>query len=414
MSSAPTKNHAEREHAPYAPSSANRWINCAAVVPLTDDLEVAGQLPSSESEHTIRGTAGHQLAEKVIVGWLQLDSDEVMGGKEQVTDSKMKVHEFDNAPLVPYVSDYVKAVRDTFQEEQDLCGVEEVVMSVEVRVDVHPPNCWGSVDCLIVTPQVLHIFDLKCGDGKLVEAENNEQLMTYAVGVCEAYAWQFEEINLHIVQRAWADAGSEPHRISFIERDELQAFQVKLELAIKESRKKKSRENATLGDHCKWCPAAGICPAQKERALSVLDADDINDLADVETLSEEQLLFVLENGDLIVDWIKDAKKHAYSIMQNGHKIDGFKLVEGKSNRRWDNEIFSEDEIAAELVELGIEEPYQKKFMTITAAEKELGKGKIDDLLITPPGPVVLVPDSDKRPAIGNNKTDVLDELDDLE
>ena len=416
-------DHAERAHAVYAPSASDRWLNCPAFVPLCEDLQVAGNLPSSESVHTLKGTAGHELAEKVIVGWLQLDSDEVMGDVTIITDESGNEHKYNNTDLVPLIEDYVKAVRDTLKDEQELCceaggDQNDVLLAVEIRTEIQGSLCWGSCDVAIITPTVLHIFDLKCGTGKLVDSEGNNQLKAYAIGLCEAYDWQFTEIHVHIVQAAWREKDELPHRSTPLEVEDLQGFQIEIEQAIKASRHKKAREHAKDGDWCNWCPAYATCPAHRENALKALDmSDDIEaKIIAVDELELEQLAFILEHGKRIKKFVDEATAEAFIRMNKGKKIKGFKIVQGNANKQWDLDMFTEDEIVEKLKGLGVADPLvetEPKLMTMTEAKKQIGKGAtkaIEDYLMQLPGKTTLVPESDKRQSL--NIVDVLDDLDD--
>lgn len=77
---------------------------------------------------------------------------------------------------------------------------------------------------------------------------------------------------------------------------------------------------------------------------------------------------------------------------------GWKVVEGRSNRRYVNE----DVVAAKVEEAGYS-PYEKKLLGITTLTKLLGKRRFDELLADliekPQGKPVLVPETDKRPAM---------------
>ena len=122
------------------------------------------------------------------------------------------------------------------------------------------------------------------------------------------------------------------------------------------------------------------------------------DFAVPSTLQDEEIEAVLERADELVNWAGDVKEYALQQALSGKQWDGWKLVEGRSNRRYVNE-----EAVAEAVEKAGFNPYEKKLLGITAMTKQLGKKRFEELLSDlvekPQGKPVLVPASDKRPAM---------------
>ncbi|MBE6061810.1 MAG: DUF2800 domain-containing protein, partial [Clostridium sulfidigenes] len=95
---------------------------------------------------------------------------------------------------------------------------------------------------------------------------------------------------------------------------------------------------------------------------------------------------------------------------SGKEWNGWKLVEGRSNRKYTNEAA----VIQAVSEAGFD-PYEKKLLGITALQKLLGKSRFDELLTgfieKPQGKPTLVPESDKRPAMNNAKNDFMEEND---
>ena len=93
---------------------------------------------------------------------------------------------------------------------------------------------------------------------------------------------------------------------------------------------------------------------------------------------------------------------------SGKEWNGWKLVEGRSNRKY----VHEDAVIQAVTDAGFD-PYEKKLLGITAMQKRLGKAKFDELLTAyiekPQGKPTLVPESDKRPAMNNAKYDFMEE-----
>ena len=125
-------------------------------------------------------------------------------------------------------------------------------------------------------------------------------------------------------------------------------------------------------------------------------------------MQDEEIEAVLSKADELVNWASDVKEYALQQALSGKQWDGWKLVEGRSNRRYVSE-----EAVAEAVEKAGFNPYEKKLLSITAMTKQLGKKRFEELLSNlvekPQGKPVLVPDSDKRPAMHTAADDFSDE-----
>ncbi len=150
------------------------------------------------------------------------------------------------------------------------------------------------------------------------------------------------------------------------------------------------------GKHCRFCKARGVCKAYADMNLEIANYD----FKDNALLSDHEISDILKRADIFTKWIASVEEHALQeALDNGKHWPGFKLVEGKSNRKYS----SEEEVGKTLLENGFDEKviYEKKLLTITKLEKQIGKPAfnthISPLLIKPPGAPTLVPQSDKRP-----------------
>lgn len=97
----------------------------------------------------------------------------------------------------------------------------------------------------------------------------------------------------------------------------------------------------------------------------------------------------------MVSWAGDIKEFALQQAVSGKEWQDWKLVEGRSNRKYVNE----KSVAEKVASAGYD-PYEHKVMGITAMTKLLGKSKFEELLSglthKPQGKPTLVPKSDKR------------------
>ena len=381
-------DHTEREHAPFSPSAAERWLNCPASVRYAEK--------SAATQYTDFGTRCHELAEQCLRGGydeatLQAAAAEAAKGwitqwrviEEPLGDVAMRIVEV----VRPYV-DYV-----------NLHTVEGCTRRLEERVTIAGKDCWGSLDCSIYTTfDTLRIIDLKGGSGKCVNAEENTQLLTYAVGEAERYNWAFEKAVLVIVQPARIDGRPIVDEWECTP-DVIRKHQKRIKAAIKAAQSVKARPVA--GDWCEWCPARALCPAQRKQALACLGEDpsekQILTLPDAAALTPEQLSRVLQHRKAIEKWLEACS--AFALTQ---PPPGWKVVEGGSKRRW---ALEPDALSDALRMEGVDADMflTRKPIGVTEAEKLFKKLNRADLIDTvfekPPGKPMIATIDDPRPAL---------------
>ena len=125
------------------------------------------------------------------------------------------------------------------------------------------------------------------------------------------------------------------------------------------------------GDWCRFCKARSIC---RERAKENL-ARAAYEFASPPLLEDEEIAEILDKVDRLVSWANDIKEYARQEALAGKEWPGWKLVEGRSNRKYVNE----KEVAAAAEAAGYD-PYQKKLLPITDMEKLMGKKKFEEIL----------------------------------
>ncbi len=121
-------------------------------------------------------------------------------------------------------------------------------------------------------------------------------------------------------------------------------------------------------------------------------------------LTDDEVEEILSKVDELVSWANDIKTYALQSAISGKEWSGYKLVEGRSNRKYTDET-----AVASAVKSAGYDPYEKKLLGITEMQKTLGKTKFDELLdafiYKPQGKPTLVPASDKRQPINTAKND---------
>ena len=348
-------------HHPMSPSSAERWMTCAASV------RENAFLPDTTSDAAAEGTLAHSLAETCLL--TGNDTKDVYGYDEEMHH---------------YVQQYVDYVRNVARNNK---------IYVEQRISLSDfyPRGMGTADAIIIDAEndTLHVIDLKYGKGVRVSAVQNKQAMLYGLGalVKASKAFHITNIVLHIVQ---------PRLDNFdkweISASDLLAFgdQVKIaaDLCLTDDAPYKPEDKA-----CLWCKAKATCPALYEHTVAVV-GEDFAPLAPA-AMTDEQLKLVIDNKGLIEKWLKAVESHVFDRLEHGGSFEGYKMVEGRSIRKWAND--AEEKLSKMLGD----NAYEKKLIGITTAEKLIGKKQLSEMGITvkPAGKPTLVDASDKRQAI---------------
>lgn len=399
------KGHADREHAPFAPSSAEIWLNCPAAVPLTELCEAAGMVDPAGA-YAEAGTLGHEVAEihlkrGVYTVYMDLVPQATIDRWDQLGE--------DPASYLAAVDVYLQHVLSLRQEIGEgviaagyaKAGADALL---ESRVQVHGKEVWGSIDYAIAEfLGTLHVIDLKLGSGKLVSPVENQQLLTYAVGLLAKYP-ACEEVTLHIVQpRVPISRGAGSPTSSWTTTpEEVKAHLKRIKKAVKAARATGSADQAVLGDHCRWCKGKALCKAQRGAALAVLDGPVLEPVVEalptgfpatqaaLSTVSPTALSEVLDTADRVREFLDAVEAYCLS-----NPPPGWKVVEGQSRRKW---IGDEAKVAEALAERGAD-PWRQQLITIGAAEKAIGKGNLPEWVVEkPPGAPKLVREDDPRPA----------------
>ena len=363
-------------------STAKRVINCPASVALCAKMP-----PKPSSEHADRGTLLHN----VIAELLEFDKKPAQCIGAQYKDQVL-TQELIDEKIIPALEAL---------DEVDPDKTMEYMVETRVGFGDYLPGVFGSTDLLGRKGKRAIVLDWKFGDGVLVDAEENPQLLFYAAAAMRTPAaqWIFEdveEIECIIVQppaiRRWVTT---PARVI--------DFEIELAKAVRIA----SWPNAPMqtGEHCRWCAAKPICPqmnGEVERALKLQLAD----------LPTEQIAMQLEQADRLEDYIKDLRALAFQMLENDRPVPGYKLVAKRATRQWASEEKAKQFLLKSLVE-----PYKElEVISPAQAEKALKKIKIElpsDLVVSVSSGSTLAPDSDPRPAvlqIGKQLTAALSKL----
>ena len=362
------------QHARLSPSSSSRWLSCTASVAASEQYKNTGNSAAQW------GTNVHYMGEQLLK-----DRAIVVGYRLQETDDSEWFT--GDKEMLEVAEDYADYVRGFINKKS--------VVLIEEKFDLSciSEGQFGTSDATVLNDNHLHVFDLKTGHN-IVKAEENSQLMLYALGAVEELSdiYDIEEITLHIVQTRAGHIDSWTLSINdLLEFKEFAKTQAK---AIIEG--EVTFNPNTKG--CQWCPHKVDCKALKEHVEKVItgtfdDLDEIDGKANL--IDNSHIKKILDNADLITNFIKAVQEEALIRMEEGQEIDGYKLVEAKTNRKWINE----EEVEAYLSNLddGVDYYQEPKLLPMSKILKILAKDKgIEKLVYKPEGKPTIAPISDKR------------------
>lgn len=359
------------QHAILSASGAAKWLACPGSIALE------AQFPDTQSPEAAEGTIAHELAEKALRERYHGVVSEMPAGRY-------------TAEMFEMVSLYRDNIERLIQE---LGRGERPVVMVEQRLSFARwvPEGFGTGDCVLLFPgaRVAAMVDLKYGKGVKVYAERNPQLMLYGAGTMDLVEpiCDIDRIVLVIDQPRLSHLDVwEVSKADLL--DWLDSIRPVAEAAHR------GTDELHAGDHCreKFCKAQGACPELERTAMAVFEDGPV-----ASTLSPERISELLPKVPLVAAWAKSVEAYALDRATNhGVRFPGYKLVEGRTTRRWSDE----DAVAAVLKEEGVEDDaiWTKKLLGLGDAEKLLGKKhRVFELTVRQAARPTLVPESDKRP-----------------
>ena len=359
------------KHAFLSPSSAERWVHCPPSAWLSERFPDQGSVFASE------GTEAHRLCEYLL-------------------HQELGIPDVDPRPSLQYYTEemeeaaqgYVQFIRERIAEFP--AEYEPPLVMVEQQVDLREciPESMGTADCIILGDNEIAVIDFKYGMHRV--PATSLQLRIYALGACDMFKdlYLIDKVRMYIYQprigsvdmaemtvrdlNAWAREELEPRA--------KEAFEGKGEFAC--------------GEWCRNCRARRTCRELAAHQLEIAKFD----FKDPPLLTDEEISEVLSRVDGLVAWAEGVREYALKAALDGRKFAGWKLVEGKSSRK-----FTDDQAVAARVEVAGFDPYEKKMLGLTALEKLMGKKNftnlLSDLVVRPQGKPILVPADDRRAEI---------------
>ena len=360
-------------HAILSASSSHRWLHCLPSARLELEFESTSGTAAEE------GSAAHALSEHKLKKALHIRS-------------KRPISEYDSDEMEECTDAYVDFVMEQVELARNSCN--DPIILIEKRLDFscYVPDGFGTGDCLIISDDRLHIIDFKYGMGVLVDAVDNPQMKLYALGALEIYdsLYDINEVSMTIFQPRRENVSTWTVPV-----EELKCW-AEEELKPKAVKAYNGEGEYIPGEWCTFCKAAVRCRARAEEKLKLAQTEF--KMPPLLTDNEiEEILFILPD---LTKWANEITAYATDAAVNhGKEWNGFKVVEGRSVRKYKDE----DAIAEKAVASGFKDIYRKSLIPMTEMQKLMGKVKFEeilgDLIYKPPGKPTLVPNSDKRPAM---------------
>lgn len=370
------------DHARLSPSASHRWINCPGSVHLSEQCP-----PQGGSTYTAEGTEAHALAELKLRKFNEEGTSDFFDKQLEKARSEFEYYCGEMDEATDFYFDIVT--------EKVLEGGPDAELMIEQRfsLDKWVPDSFGSADAVIIAGNTIEVCDLKYGKGVKVDAVGNPQLRLYGLGAAELFGdlYDFDTVRVTIIQPRLDHVSTEEISLEDLKDWAENRVAPAAKLAMSNT------DEVHCGDWCQFCPAKAIC---RERAEANLELAR-HDFKKPALLTDEEIGEVLRQADELQKWAADISSYALEQALAGKQYDGWKLVEGRSIRKYADEI----KVADTLKAAGFDEAllYERKLNGITNMEKLVGKKKLTeilgDLLVKPAGKPVLVPESDKREAI---------------
>lgn len=404
----------DREHAKLSASGAHRWMNCTA------SAWMEAHFPDMATEYSAEGTRAHTMASECIEHRITVDQwmdekrrDIVLFHCELFPEpdhegAAKALEEFDEqhpVDMQDHVQQYVTYVLDQI-EKVEAFGSEFILHGVEERMNFSRwvPEGFGTTDfwCYFINDGIADVTDYKHGKGVLVHVEDNEQTMCYALGVWEklnSMGIKPKQFRITVYQPRIGNV-----RTWWIDTEQLLRWADRT-LAPVAAKVWESLTQDTLdpvefdpgdAETCRFCKAKINCRARAEARL-----DMAKYAKEVALMADWEVEAVLPEADHLVKWANDLKAWAQMRAAKGLPVKGWKLVEGRSNRKYADdrrvarvlrlEGYKEDEIYEPRKLLGI-----TKMTALVHGAKKLER-MLGSLIVKPTGKPVLVPESDPRP-----------------
>ncbi len=372
------------KHAVLSASSSERWLNCPPSARLCEAYEDKG------SDYAAEGTDAHTLCEFRLKRALGIPVDDPIENLSWY-----------NEEMEECAQGYAAYVVELLETAKQTCTDPVVMIEQRVNFSRWVKEGFGTADCIVIADGIMNICDYKHGKGVEVSAVGNPQMRLYALGALEIFddIYDIEEIRMTIYQPRKGNISVDSMAKTDLLRWADTELYEKAEMAYA------GQGDFRCGEWCRFCKAKAEC---RERAEANMELARYDFQAPA-LLDDSEIAEILGKVDALTAWASDVKEFALQQAISGKEWAGWKLVEGRSNRKYT----SDTAVAAAVEGIGLD-PYERKVLGVTAMQKLLGKSRFEELLEPyiekPQGKPTLVPESDKRPAMNTAKNDFMEEF----
>ena len=395
-----TTAHAERAHSLLSASKAEQWINCPPSARLQEGI------PDRRSEYADEGTAAHEIAELRLRRRLLPCNRAKRKELDDAIEAFKASNKFYDAEMETAVTFYCEIVEERFMAAK--ARSKDGIVLFEERLDFSEwvPDGYGTGDVVLIADGVMEIIDLKYGKGVPVSATGNPQIRLYALGALAGYGYLYDirEVHMTIVQPRLDNISTDIMAVDELLEWAESVVRPAAELAFT------GKGDFKAGDHCRWCKVKATCRVRADKNMQALQYE----FQDPALLTIDEIGQILHIADQLAAWAKDVQEYALDQAVRGTRFPGWKLVEGRSNRR----ITDEEEAVKRLGSAGITQFMRTSLLPLGELEKRVGKKQLAELLgeliQKPPGKPVLVPETDRRPEINSVEHDFANENFNLE
>lgn len=311
-------SQSHRAHSRFGGSVVYRYKKCPGCV------NAAKGMPNRTTIYAATGTVAHGICEAVLLddtytltAWSYLDQTFHLEGHDVVVDLEM----------IEGVELYVNTIRAAWAEDED------AELWIEMRLDLRKihPDMYGTSDAVIYFPKrrVLRVYDFKYGF-KYVDADENSQLLFYALGAMLNTKASVDRIEIVIVQpRGWT--GKPPIRSWSLPAIDILDFATELRKAAEATEDPDAPR--VPGLHCDYCPAAAICPELREAVMALIKRSFAPVGNRAVAYDPEALRAALAELPMVENWVKATRNFAFEkALKN--ELPGFKVVEKRPQRDW--------------------------------------------------------------------------------
>lgn len=332
-------------HSRLAASQAPRWIRCPGSIAYIEFLIKEGKIPEDRAGDAARlGTAVHAVIEYCIKQEIhpraltKRQINKIVKSDPETQDIIFTSKEIDGASMCVERAEQIRPEYDELFAERkyDLSFIYDVDLGGTCDISGFQQNGW------------LAIEDYK--NGRTPVEATSYQLMIYALGAYhnENDWYNFKNVKRTIIQ---PNASHPDGRIRSedISVDDLLRWEEKTLVPAVTKIARNTAELIPGPIQCEWCPARHLCEANAKDSLSIAQIDFENvaspkpELPAPQSLSKDQLAFVVDNKSRILKFLDMCEEHVFKTIERGEQIGDYHLEDKVGNR-----VYLEDKLKRKL------------------------------------------------------------------